>query len=135
MARVSTNNTLQTHFVIPFFDSVRRLLGFLLILFPVLSMAQHPSYWTLSSEQGLSSLKVYDLLEDSLGVVWAGTSEGLVHYDGLWLQTLRTQSARSQDRSMLQLGPNGRVWSINFAGELLLPITNRWNAIRFQKTW
>ena len=120
MARVSTNNTLQTHFVIPFFDSVRRLLGFLLFLLPVFSMAQHPSYWTLSSEQGLSSLKVYDLLEDSLGVVWAGTSEGLVHYDGLWLQTLRTESARSQDRSMLQLGPNGRVWSINFAGELFI---------------
>ena len=59
-------------------------------------------------------------MEDSLGVVWAGTSEGLVHYDGLWLQTLRTESARSQDRSMLQLGPNGQVWSINFAGELFL---------------
>lgn len=83
-------------------------------------MAQHPSYWALSSEQGLLSLKVYDLLEDSLGVVWAGTSEGLVHYDGLWLQTLRTESARTQDRSMLQLGTNGKVWSLNFAGELFL---------------
>ncbi|MCF8460025.1 MAG: histidine kinase [Flavobacteriales bacterium] len=89
-----------------------------LLLFPALSMAQHPSYWTLSSEQGLPSLKVYDLVEDSLGVVWAGTSEGLVHYDGLWLNTLRTESARSQDRSMLQLGSNGKVWSLNFAGEL-----------------
>jgi len=83
-------------------------------------MAQHPSYWTISSEQGLPSLKVYDLLEDSLGVVWAGTSEGLVHYDGLWLQSLRTESARSQDRSMLQLGANGKVWSLNFAGELFV---------------
>ena len=57
-------------------------------------------------------------MEDSLGVVWAGTSEGLVHYDGLWLQTLRTEAAQSQDRSMLQMGANGQVWSINFAGEL-----------------
>jgi signal transduction histidine kinase/ligand-binding sensor domain-containing protein len=74
----------------------------------------------LGSEQGLPSLKVYDLMEDSLGVMWAGTSEGLVHYDGLWLNTLKSPTAISQDRSMLQLGDNGMVWSINFAGEVFL---------------
>lgn len=83
-------------------------------------MAQHPSYWSIGSEQGLPSLKVYDLMEDSLGVVWAGTSEGLVHYDGLSLNTLRFEGARSQDRTNLQLGPDGQVWSTNFSGEVFL---------------
>lgn len=105
---------------IPFFEAVKRLFLFVFLVSPLIGWAQHPSYWVLNHEQGLPSLKVYDLMEDSLGVVWAGTSEGLVHYDGLWLQTLRTESARSQDRSMLQMGPNGQVWSINFAGELFL---------------
>ncbi|MCF8277477.1 MAG: histidine kinase [Flavobacteriales bacterium] len=99
---------------------MKRLTLFILLLTPFFTWAQHPSYWVLNHEQGLPSLKVYDLMEDSLDVVWAGTSEGLVHYDGLWLQTLRTETARSQDRSMLQMGPNGQVWSMNFAGELFL---------------
>ncbi len=107
-------------YAISFFESLKLIRAIALLLCPLFCSAQHPSYWTLNHEQGLPSLKVYDLLEDSLGVVWAGTSEGLVHYDGLWLQTLRTESARSQDRSALQIGPNGQVWSINFSGELFL---------------
>jgi hypothetical protein len=106
--------------VIPFFEAVKRLFLFVFLVSPLIGWAQHPSYWVLNHEQGLPSLKVYDLMEDSLGVVWAGTSEGLVHYDGLWLQILRTETARTQDRSMLQMGPNGQVWCINFAGELFL---------------
>jgi two-component sensor histidine kinase len=98
---------------------VRNLVA-LFFFVPTLCLAQHPSYWSINSDQGLPSLKVYDLLEDSLGVVWAGTSEGLVHYDGLWLNTLKSPNARSQDRSMLQIGADGMVWSINFAGEIYL---------------
>jgi ligand-binding sensor domain-containing protein len=80
--------------------------------------AQHPSYWTLDNAQGLPSLKVYDLMGDSLGVMWMGTSEGLVHYDGLAMQTLHCTNARTDGRSLLREGRNGEVWSMNFSGEL-----------------
>lgn len=80
-------------------------------------MAQHPSFWVLNHEQGLPSLKVYDLMEDSLGVMWIGTSEGLVHYDGLWLNTLKCEGSLAPDRSMMNQAA-GVVWSMNFAGQL-----------------
>lgn len=91
-----------------------------ILLFPALIMAQHPSYWTLNHEQGLPSLKVYDLMEDSLGVIWIGTSEGLVHYDGLDVQVLRSASSRSEDRSIIKRASNGSVWCMNFSGEPFL---------------
>ena len=55
--------------VIPFFEAVKRLILFVFLVSPLFGWAQHPSYWVLNHEQGLPSLKVYDLMEDSLGVV------------------------------------------------------------------
>jgi hypothetical protein len=111
---------LNTPCDIPFFGHVRKLAIFLFLLFPALIMAQHPSYWTLNHEQGLPSLKVYDLMEDSLGVIWIGTSEGLVHYDGLDVQVLRSASSRSEDRSIIKRASTGSVWCMNFSGEPFL---------------
>jgi len=102
------------------FDLMRPLSLLLLCLLPTALLAQHPSFWTLNHEQGLPSLKVYDLMEDSLGVMWMGTSEGLAHYDGLHLQVLRTPGARADDRSILQPATGLRVWSMNFRGEMFL---------------
>ena len=57
-------------------------------------------------------------MEDSLGVMWIGTSEGLVHYDGLWLNTLSAVGSVASDRSMIVEDVTGIVWSMNFAGQL-----------------
>jgi ligand-binding sensor domain-containing protein len=101
-----------------FFGPMRHVILLILCVLSVAVRAQHPSYWTLDNAQGLPSLKVYDLMEDSLGVMWMGTSEGLVHYDGLAMQTLHCTNARTDGRSLLQEGRNGEVWSMNFSGEL-----------------
>jgi anti-sigma regulatory factor (Ser/Thr protein kinase) len=102
------------------FDLMRPLFPLLLWLVPTAVLAQHPSFWTLDNGQGLPSLKVYDLMEDSLGMMWMGTSEGLAHYDGLRLEVLHTIGARADDRSILHPSTDGRVWSINFRGEIFL---------------
>jgi two-component sensor histidine kinase len=99
---------------------MRPFILLLLWLIPTAVLAQHPSFWTLDNAQGLPSLKVYDLMEDSLGVMWIGTSEGLAHYDGLRLQTIRASGARSDNRSIIHPSTDGRVWSINFRGEIFL---------------
>jgi ligand-binding sensor domain-containing protein len=88
---------------------MRPFILLLLWLMPTAALAQHPSFWTLDNAQGLPSLKVYDLMEDSLGVMWMGTSEGLAHYDGLRLQTIRASGARSDNRSILHPSTDGRV--------------------------
>lgn len=59
-------------------------------------------------------------MEDSLGVIWIGTSEGLAHYDGLDVEVLRSANSRSEDRSIIQPARNGRVWCMNFSGEPFL---------------
>jgi len=102
------------------FDLMRPLSLLFLCLLPTVLLAQHPSFWTLNHGQGLPSHKVYYLLEDSIGVMWMGTPEGLAHYDGLHLQVLRTPGARADDRSILQPAPRLRVWSMNFRGETFL---------------
>lgn len=57
-------------------------------------------------------------MEDDLGVMWIGTSEGLVHYDGFWLNTLNSKWSLAPDRSMVHQDVNGLVWGMNFSGEV-----------------
>ena len=44
--------------------------------------SQNISFEHLTTEQGLPSNRVSGLIQDSLGFIWIGTSEGLARFDG-----------------------------------------------------
>ncbi len=77
--------------------------------------AQHPDFWSVDEESGLSSNVVYDLLEDSKGYIWIGTDRGLVRYNGQTLETFTSASQKSLAITGLHEHDYGRVWGVNFS--------------------
>jgi two-component system sensor histidine kinase ChiS len=56
----------------------------LILIFPKAGQAQGPPtrFERISTEQGLSQVAVYAILQDSRGLMWFGTEDGLNQYDG-----------------------------------------------------
>ena len=65
------------------FNFITRLLSLILLLVPLSSWSQGTNnlrFSTINSDNGLSSNGVNDIVTDSLGFVWIGTSDGLCRY-------------------------------------------------------
>ena len=52
---------------------------------------------TLTHADGLASDTVLSILEDSHGIMWFGTTEGVTRYDGVSLRTFTTEDGLAQD--------------------------------------
>lgn len=57
---------------------------FLVVLFPILQIsAQHYYFDNYSVREGLAQSKIYDLVQDEQGYIWAGTESGVSKFDGI----------------------------------------------------
>jgi ligand-binding sensor domain-containing protein len=90
-----------------------------LMLMSVSSLyAQQPPMWQLTDEQGLPSMTVYDVLQDSKGYLWFGTELGICRYDGNRFQTFDLPASRGRAVSLIQEDSKGNIWFANFVGQL-----------------
>jgi ligand-binding sensor domain-containing protein len=80
--------------------------------------AQHPYSWNLSVEDGLPSLEVYDLYQDTKGYMWIGTDKGVCKYDGTKFSYYQNKKELSEALSGIQEGPKGRIWMRNFKDQI-----------------
>ena len=48
----------------------------------LIAHSRDPKFEQLSTENGLSNVAVYSMLQDSTGFLWIGTKDGLNRYDG-----------------------------------------------------
>lgn len=88
------------------------------LFFSLLLHAQHPCYWDLTIENGLPSLEVYDLYEDSKGYMWIGTDKGLCKYNGRTFTYYKNKKELSEALSGIQEDPEGRIWVRNFKDQI-----------------
>lgn len=69
----------------------------------------------LSTEQGLSSNLIYNILQDRKGFIWVATEEGLNKFDGKNFTHFAVNSGRyslSHNRAQtLLLAPDGNIWT------------------------
>ena len=69
----------------------------------------------LSTEQGLSSNLIYNILQDRKGFIWVATEEGLNKFDGKNFTYFSVNSGRyslSHNRTQtLLLAPDGNIWA------------------------
>ena len=92
-----------------------RYLLCILITFASLSLlAQHPYFWTLTTEDGLPSLEIYDLYEGSKGYIWMGTDKGLCKYNGKTFSYYKNKDQKGEALSGIQEDKKGRIWVRNF---------------------
>jgi ligand-binding sensor domain-containing protein/two-component sensor histidine kinase len=91
-----------------------------LILFFVTknNMAQTPLLRHLTDEQGLPCLGIYDVIEDKEGFLWFGSDKGLLQYDGVHFKSYAPKSLRSNTFTLLQIDSKGRIWGVNFSGQM-----------------
>lgn len=60
---------------------------------------------------------VFEILEGDNDVVWFGTNEGLVSYDGVTFQTFINPDYDIAYTRLIK-DPEGRIWCVNFSGQL-----------------
>jgi ligand-binding sensor domain-containing protein len=82
------------------------------------SQAQHPYAWDLTVEDGLPSLEVYDLYQDSKGYMWIGTDKGLCKYNGNQFFYYQNKEELGEALSGIQEDPEGRIWVRNFKDQI-----------------
>jgi ligand-binding sensor domain-containing protein len=91
------------------------------ILWAILSLnllAQQPPMWHLTDEQGLPSMTVYDVFQDSKGFIWFGTELGICRYDGTRFQAFTLPLSKGEAVSDIKEDVEGNIWFINFVGQL-----------------
>jgi ligand-binding sensor domain-containing protein len=90
----------------------------ILLFSNMLLHAQHPYSWQLTVEDGLPSLEVYDLYEDSKGYMWIGTDKGVCKYNGTTFSYYQNKEDLSEALSGIQEDPEGRIWVRNFKDQI-----------------
>lgn len=81
-------------------------------------MAQTPLLRHITDEQGLPCLGIYDVIADKDGFLWFGSDKGLLQYDGVHFKPYSPKSLRSNTFTLLQTDAKGRVWGVNFSGQI-----------------
>lgn len=90
---------------------------FVATAFPAILVGQNPGSYSFNEQYGWDVETVYDILEDSEGMFWFGTSEGLFRFDGQEFYNYSLLGYQ-QEYSSLKIDPEGRIWFKNFTGQL-----------------
>src|SRR5262249_11705502 len=56
-------------------------------------LGDHPAFTHITTEQGLSDLRVPAIIQDHVGFMWFGTTDGLNRYDGYDVRAYRNDPA------------------------------------------
>lgn len=93
---------------------------YLLILscFYLTTSAQAPYHWTLTEDDGLPDMEIYDLYQDSKGYMWIATDGGLCRYDGKNIVPYSSPLQKRTSTASIQEDAKGTIWYKNFSGQL-----------------
>jgi ligand-binding sensor domain-containing protein len=95
-----------------------RLIIFLILMLNMTLHAQHPFAWQLTEADGLPSLEVYDLFQDSKGYMWIGTNKGLCKYNGHDFYYYDNKNKKGEALSGIHEDNQGRIWVRNFHNQI-----------------
>jgi len=90
-----------------------------LLLFHVVLNAQHPSWQNFTTRDGLPSNEIYGMLQDSRGLLWFSTDQGICHFNGYeFIRPVDTSAARAGSTFQIVEDALGRIWYMHFDGSL-----------------
>ena len=78
-----------------------------------------PSFRHFTTEDGLPSSEVYNILQDRKGNIWLGTDRGVTRFDGYQFRTFSYKDGLT-DNTVFKLmeDKKGRVWMLTFSGRI-----------------
>ena len=91
---------------------------FLLSLLCEIGYCQDVYYEQFTDADGLPSMTIYEMIQDSNGVLWLGTENGLVSYDGESFQTYTHPDLQDNDIIQLELCKDGDILFTNLSHQL-----------------
>lgn len=97
-------------------NRVYTLLLFLLIT-PI-AWSQNPLYKRFSTSDGLAKQSIYDVYQDAQGLIWLGTDEGLVRFDGRIFQKFPAPEKYRKGITNILETNQGIIYCQNFAGQV-----------------
>ncbi len=90
------------------------IIFFIITSFSVGAQSGKMNFRFLSAKDGFYPDKVRQIIQDADGVLWLGTNEGLITYDGIRFKAIQEQQRKSvpkgADIICLLAEPNGDVW-------------------------
>ncbi|MBK6996995.1 MAG: histidine kinase [Lewinellaceae bacterium] len=90
-----------------------------LLLFHVVLNAQHPSWQNFTTRDGLPSNEIYGMLQDSRGLLWFSTDQGICHFNGYeFIRPVDTSAARAGSTFQIVEDALGRIWFMHLDGTL-----------------
>jgi ligand-binding sensor domain-containing protein len=95
------------------------MLNGIAILSAITLFAQQPSYRIYSTEDGLPSDELYDVIEDHLGEIWITSDRGIARYDGYRFKTYSTREGLASNTNfILYRDRQNRIWTNSVNGLL-----------------
>ena len=94
------------------------LLSFI-FCFSSFSQKPHPAFQNISTNQGLPSPEVYDILQDKRGYIWFSTDNGVSRYNGYEVRNFGPQEGLKNNVVFkLYEDLNGHIWMATMSENL-----------------
>ena len=97
-------------------------LGMAVVLCCILSfniLAQEVFFEQYTEVDGLPSMTTYEMAQDSAGILWVGTENGLVSFDGEKFRTYTHPDLKDNDIIELEISKDGAVLFTNLSNQLM----------------
>lgn len=119
---------------------MKLLLSIILLLFPYGLGATNRIFNRITTENGLSSAQVTDILQDKKGYIWIGTTEGLNRYDGYSFRLFQQdpdniRSIQSNYIQKLFEDKSGRIWIFLSSGGISYYDPSSDKMVNYSKEW
>ena len=98
---------------------MHRLIIFIIVIFTGFEgLSQDLSFEQFTEADGLPSMKIYNIVEDKNGVLWMGTENGLVSYDGEEFIRHTHPDLIDNDIIRIEMTPDGRIYFLNLSSQI-----------------
>ena len=95
--------------------------------------AQEPSYFSITTEEGLPNNNVYVIHQDSIGFLWFATEDGICKYNGSKFEYFDHSILKDNTIIGLHVDVNRRIWFWNMSGQLAYIENNQIHLMQFDK--
>ena len=83
------------------------------------SGAQHPSWQNYTTQEGLPSNEIYYMMQDSRGLLWFSTGQGICRFNGYeFTRPIDTSAAATGSTFQIVEDAKGRIWYMNLNATL-----------------
>ena len=107
------------HTFLPDLPKLWKIIFLLQVLIHINGFSQFSFYKNYTSNDGLPSSKIYDMLQDSKGYMWFATENGVSRFDGYEFKNFSTDDGLAANSTIRIIEDrNGRIWFASFLGSI-----------------